>query len=255
MKLVGYARVSTDEQASTGVSPEAQKERLALQSKILGHDLIRVEYDPGISGREIRRPGLQRVIKALETGEAEGLIVTKLDRLTRSLLHFCRLVESHFKKPAPYRLLSCAEPVDLDTPSGRMMAYLLVLFAQFEVEITVERTQTSMSHKRLKGQRLGTIPFGFSLDPSSSDSEGKPCDLIPNLTEMETLKLILQMKNQGISNREIAETLNESKIPSRSPRKNGPSRWHHSTIAQILKRTPILTDADQSLLPPTKETA
>ena len=248
MKLVGYARVSTDEQASTGVSPEAQKERLACQCKILGHDLIRVEYDPGISGREIHRPGLQRAIKALESGEAEGLIVTKLDRLTRSLLHFCLLVESHFKKPAPYRLLSCAGAVDLDTPSGRMMAYLLVLFAQFEVETTIERTQTSMTHKRSKGQRLGTIPFGFSLDPNSSDSEGKPCDLIPNLAEMETLDLILKMKGRGISNREIAETLNAKEIPSRSPRKNGPSRWHHSTIAQILKRFPI--PKDSSAIPP-----
>src|SRR5262245_57246388 len=112
VRLVLYARVSTEDQADHGVSLAAQRERLAAVVAAHGYEAIRVEVDAGISGKTppLRRPALARALAAVRAGEADGIAVLKLDRLSRSTTDTINLVESAERDG--WRLLSVSESLD-----------------------------------------------------------------------------------------------------------------------------------------------
>ena len=95
-RLLAYARVSTDEQATTGVSLSAQQDRIESYVRLYGGELIDVVVDAGVSAKTLRRPGLERVLQQLDEGDADGVVVAKLDRLTRSVRDLGDLVEKYF---------------------------------------------------------------------------------------------------------------------------------------------------------------
>ena len=84
---IGYARVSTDEQAREGVSLDQQVARIRAYSLAKGLDLSDVLVDDGVSGKTIDRPGLREVMRLCERGEVAHVVVLKLDRLTRQTRH------------------------------------------------------------------------------------------------------------------------------------------------------------------------
>ena len=96
MKVVAYIRVSTDKQTDQGCSLDVQREKVALYARL--HDLALVDIieDAGESAKSLERPGLQRALAMLRNGEANGLLVTKLDRLTRSLRDLDTLIANYF---------------------------------------------------------------------------------------------------------------------------------------------------------------
>src|SRR5262245_33363422 len=85
MKVVGYSRVSTDEQARDGVSLVAQEAKLRAYAELYELQLIGIDVDAGVSAKTLKRPGLQQALARLRAREAEALLVVKLDRLTRSV--------------------------------------------------------------------------------------------------------------------------------------------------------------------------
>ncbi len=92
--VIAYCRVSTTEQAEAGISLEAQRRRLRAYAEAHGLHMLRVEEDAGISAkRTSNRPALQRALKALRKGDADGLVVVKLDRLSRTTRDVLDLVE------------------------------------------------------------------------------------------------------------------------------------------------------------------
>src|SRR5262245_62785270 len=91
-KVVGYARVSTDEQGANGAGLEVQREAIRYECERRGWQLVRIEEDV-FSGRTLGRPGLQRALASIHAGETTGIIVSKLDRLSRSLIDFAGLLE------------------------------------------------------------------------------------------------------------------------------------------------------------------
>ena len=94
--MSGYARVSTAEQSHDGVSLDAQREKIRLYAELYGLDLIEMVTDAGVSAKTLDRPGLIHVLGLLERGEATGLVVYKLDRLTRSLGDWTILIDRFF---------------------------------------------------------------------------------------------------------------------------------------------------------------
>jgi len=84
-RVVGYVRVSSEGQATEGVSLDAQRVKLAAYCTAMDFELVALEADEGVSAKTLRRPGLQRALAALEEGRADAVLVTKLDRLTRSV--------------------------------------------------------------------------------------------------------------------------------------------------------------------------
>lgn len=90
-KVIGYSRVSTDHQAERGVSLEAQRAKLAAYAEAVDLDLVAIVEDAGVSAKSLECPGLTEALSMLEGGTASGLLVVKLDRLTRSVRDLVRL--------------------------------------------------------------------------------------------------------------------------------------------------------------------
>ena len=85
MKAIGYVRVSTDEQAKSGLGLEAQIAKIKAYAELFDIELTEIIMDEGISGKTLDREGLQRAIKILKDKKAEGMVIAKLDRLTRNV--------------------------------------------------------------------------------------------------------------------------------------------------------------------------
>src|SRR4051812_42961505 len=155
MRVVGYIRVSTEEQASEGISLDAQRAKLEAYARLYDLDLVAVEVDAGASAKTLERPGLRAALARLEAGDVEGLLIAKLDRLSRSVLDWNTLIESHFGPAGGRQLFSVADSIDTRTAAGRLVLNVLMSVAQWERETIVERTRDAMAHKRTRSERVG----------------------------------------------------------------------------------------------------
>lgn len=233
MPFLGYVRVSTDEQAAKGVSIDAQAERIRDYCSLYAIDLADVVADPGQSGKSLDRPGLADALARLADGRADGLVVAKLDRLTRSVRDLGYLLDTHFGERGGRQLVSVSESIDTRNAGGRLVLYVLTVVAQWERETIVERTRGALRDRKALGQRTGSVPYGFDLDPTGPTNEhGRPVRLVPNPAELATVGRIVAMADSGISPRKIAAALQAEGVPTKSRR--GP--WRHSAIAKILAR-------------------
>ena len=225
MKVVGYIRVSTEEQASEGVSLDAQRCKLEAYAKLYELDLVAVEVDAGVSAKTLERPGLRSALARLARGDVEGLLIAKLDRLSRSVADWNALIEAHFGPGGGRQLFSVADSIDTRTAAGRLVLNVLMSVAQWERETICERTRDAMAYKRSRSQWLGQTPYGCDLA-----EDGKT--LVENPRELEVLADVRRLKAEGWSLRRIAAELTARRIPT----KNGRAAWSHATVADILKR-------------------
>src|SRR5678810_132863 len=110
-RIIGYIRVSTDQQADLGNSLKAQETKIRQYCELFDLELVRIEVDAGASAGSLDRPALRRALQALDEFQAQGLLITKLDRLTRSVKDLCVLLETYFSEgssaaPGANRLIS-----------------------------------------------------------------------------------------------------------------------------------------------------
>ena len=153
LTVVGYVRVSTDEQSDSGAGLEAQRRTIRAECQRRGWMLAAIHEDVA-SGRAVAgRAGLKAAVAACEGRQAAALVVAKLDRLSRSLLDFAALMERGRK--AKWALVALDIGVDTTTPAGEMMANVLAVFAQFERRLIGQRTREALAVKRQQGIRLG----------------------------------------------------------------------------------------------------
>lgn len=197
-RVVAYVRVSTDQQADAGWSLEAQQEKLAAYAKVYDLQIIGTETDAGESASTLERPGLQRALERLDNFEAEGLLVVKLDRLTRNVRDLCTLVDRYFKD-GTHRLLSVSEQVDTSSASGRLVINILTVVSQWERETIGERTSAVMKHMKATGMHTGGFPpFGFYVNDDGQ--------LVEHAVEQEILEQVRYYRNVcGYSYRSIIE--------------------------------------------------
>jgi site-specific DNA recombinase len=226
MRAVGYTRVSSDEQANEGVSLDAQRAKVVGYAKLYGLDLVAVEEDAGVSAKSLDRPALTRALAMLDAGEADGLVIAKLDRLSRSVGDWDRLIAEYFGERAGKQLWSVADAIDTRTAAGRLVLNILMSVAQWEREAIGERTSDALQHKIRQGERCGKIRFGHDLGPDG-------VRLIDNPTEQEGLSLLRELYAEGHSLRGIAKELTRRGIRT----KEGRPRWDHSSVKRILART------------------
>ena len=149
-RAVGYVRVSTDMQASEGMSLDAQQSAIEGYCELHGIKLVKICKDVISGGKDVR-PGLQEALRTLQTS-ADVLIVLKFDRLSRSIKHFCELYETYFKDGTK-ELVAIRESIRLDSSLGRALVGILLVFAQMEREATGERTKEAISHINLSPLR------------------------------------------------------------------------------------------------------
>jgi len=209
MQVIGYVRVSTDEQAVSGAGLEAQRQAIAAECRRRGWQLIEVIEDAGWSAKDLRRPGIKAALEVLESGDAKALVVAKLDRLSRSLLDFTKVMATAQKQSWALVALDCA--VDTSTPTGEAMASMVATFAQFERRLIGQRTREALAIKKAQGVRLGRPPT------------------VPQ----KVVRRIQRQRARGETLRAIAESLNRDAVPTAQ----GGAQWYAATVRGILNRT------------------
>src|SRR5450755_4209783 len=172
MQTIGYVRVSTDRQAELGVSLEAQEAKIRAMATVQGADLLDVIVDGGESAKSLNRPGLQRLLSLVNSGEVKSVIIPKLDRLTRSVKDLCQLLELFERKNVA--LVSVAESLDTGSAAGRLVITIMGAVSQWEREAIGERTRDVLSHKRNNGERVGNIHYGSRLAKDGKHVEPDP---------------------------------------------------------------------------------
>ncbi len=140
MRVILYARVSTEEQASAGVSLDAQAAKLTAYANLYELEPVETIVDAGESAKSLNRPGLQRALAMLRSGQVDGIVVLKLDRLTRSIADWQTLIDGYFSERAGKQLFSVCDSVDTRSASGRMVLNIMLTIAQWERETIGERT-------------------------------------------------------------------------------------------------------------------
>lgn len=156
MKVVGYARVSTGEQGQSGAGLAAQRDAIERECDRRGWELVEIVEDVGHSARTLRRPGIQFVLEQLRAGIADGLVVAKLDRLSRSMFDFTAVMAQAQRED--WAVVALDLGVDTTMPAGEAMANVLATFAQFERRLIGQRTKEALAAKRAQGVRLGRPP-------------------------------------------------------------------------------------------------
>jgi DNA invertase Pin-like site-specific DNA recombinase len=210
VRVVGYTRVSTDRQAEKGVSLEAQYAKLVAYCSLFDYELVGVIEDAGQSAATLERDGLTRALGMLKKGQADALLVVKLDRLTRSVRDLGKLLDMGFRK-GKYRLLSVSEQLDTGSAAGRMVTSMLAVVSEWEREAIGERTSAAMQHMRSEGAFTGgRAPYGFALTESG--------ELSPVATEQAVSALAGEMRASKRSLRQIAAELDRLGHRSRSGR-------------------------------------
>ena len=212
MKVLGYCRVSTARQADLGVSLDAQELKIRAYCDAHGHELVTLEVDHGLSAKTVAgRPALARALALLKSGEAEGLVVLSLSRLSRSTLDLAEMVETIFTSKGKRRaasLISLNEGFDTGTPTGKMLVTVLGALAQLEREIVSERTGECLRYLKTQGRRTGSVPYGKRVIPGTKMLEVDEAEMV-YVTMAQTLRA------QGLTLRAIAERLNEQGFRSR----------------------------------------
>ena len=223
VKAIGYVRVSTEEQASEGVSLAAQRAKLIAYASLYEIELVEIIEDAGVSAKSLDRPGLKRALQKLKAGEAEGLLVAKLDRLSRSVGDWDTLIKGYFGERAGKQLFSVSDAIDTRTAAGRLVLNILMSVAQWEREAIGERTRDALQHKTSKGERVGRVRYGYSLTP-----EG---EMVEDPRQQAGLRRMRELRACGLSLREIGAKLGEEGFATKDGRP-----WQAATVKQILDR-------------------
>src|SRR6266849_2883469 len=195
-----YARKSTEEGLSQPFnSLDAQRESAesyVSSQRHMGWTALERRYDDGgYTGANLERPALRALMEDIESGQVDCVVVYKVDRLSRSLLDFARLIgkfEEH-----RVSLVSVTQQLNTTDSLGRLTLNILLSFAQFERELIAERTRDKMRAARRKGKWLGGKPvLGYDVD---SEHGG----LKINVGEVQRVGFIFQQIAEGKSGDEV----------------------------------------------------
>ena len=186
-----YTRKSSEEGLDQDFnSLDAQREACEAYVASQRHEgwvLLKNRYDDGgISGGHLDRPGLQQLMRDIDGGRVDQIVVYKIDRLTRSLPDFAKLVERLDAANASF--VSVTQSFNTSTSMGRLTLNVLLSFAQFEREVTAERIRDKIAASKKKGMWMGgNVPLGY-------DAEGRTLKI--NTKEARTIKALFDLYDQ-----------------------------------------------------------
>jgi len=199
-----YTRKSTEENLQCEFnSLDAQREsaeNFIASQRMNGWQLLPEKYDDGgFSGGNTDRPALKRLLADVEAGRIDIIVIYKLDRLSRSLLDFMKLVE--FFESHNTSIVSITQQINTSTSAGRMMINILMTFAQYEREIIAERIRDKIAGAKRRGKHCGGTPvLGYDADPETKK-------LGINQKEAELVRHIFKRYCELGSAREVAREL------------------------------------------------
>ena len=231
-RIALYLRVSSEEQRNRETI-EIQREFLEQYCLLYELEVAGIYEDGGISGTIPlhERPDGRRLIVDAKAGEFGTVLVSKLDRLGRSLLV---IVDAHDRlQEAGVALRSGREPIDTSNPSGRLIFQMLASFAEYERETIRERTQAGQRRAFKNGRHMGSIPYGYDIVQDNS--------FVVVEEEARIVRQIIANIAAGATLYSEAKRLNDEGEPSPGhryrgkPRKHG-TGWGHSTIRELIRQ-------------------
>ena len=203
--IIGYVRVSTDEQAVSGLGLTAQRQAIEAEAQRRGLPLVAVHEDAGISGKSLARPGLTDALADLDAGRGTVLIVSKLDRLSRSVHDATGLLLR--AERAGWGIVALDANVDTTTPQGAAMTQVLAVFAELERRLIGQRTRDALAVRKAQGVKLG-----------------RPRNLDP-----EVVARIRHAHAGGEGWSKIARDLTAERVPTAQ----GGARWYPATVRYV----------------------
>src|SRR5213080_1557476 len=158
--------------------------------------------DPAYSGGNLERPALKKLLADIEAGKVDVVVVYKIDRLTRSLADFAKLVEAFDARSISF--VAVTQQFNTTTSMGRLTLNVLLSFAQFERELSSERVRDKIAASRRRGKWTGgTVPLGY---------DGRDKKLVVNKTEAETVRTIFRLYLELGSFGKLVEDLDKKGI-------------------------------------------
>jgi len=204
--IIGYTRVSTEEQGRSGLGLAAQRKAIAAYASAKEWEVVWL-CDEGLSAKSLNRPALQEALALLKRGDAQANVVSKLDRLSRSGQDFAGLLAVARKQHWAVNALDVG--VDTTTPGGELVANVMAAVAQWERRTIGERTSVALKAAQERGVKLGrprTI---------SKDAEAR----------------VMEIRALGLSYKRIATQLNAENVATAHG-----GTWHASTVSRLLNR-------------------
>ena len=243
-----YLRVSTDLQAqSREGSLKEQEQRLRAYAmskpKDEGWQVIDVYSEEGRSGKDMERPQLQRLLDDVQSGRINTVVVTKLDRLTRSLLDFYHLHRTFEKYDINF--VSIDESFDTTSATGRAMLKITLVFAELERERTSERTKSTMRSRATRGLWNGGQLLGYDID------EAEPGVLKTNEAEADLVREIFETYLECGSVKATARAINErgyrtKAFLSRRGKQQGGKQFNDSHIRKLITNVALIGKTSHS---------
>lgn len=224
-RVVGYVRVSTVDQAETGLSLVAQRQRIVDYCRTYGLKLVDVLSDDGLSAKTTAgRPNATRVIDMVGKKQIDGVVFLKLDRIARNTVESIKFAELCRKKGVV--LHSITEKIDTSTAMGEFFFTLMAALGQMERRQIGERTKEVLRHKRENGEKIGgTVPFGYV-----AKRQGGRKVLVPDQNEQSVLCWMKSYRGKGHSIRTIVRALEAKGVPT----KTGNPVWSPASVFKVL---------------------
>lgn len=224
-KAIAYCRVSTNEQSRHGVSLEAQEARIRAYCQMVGLELVDVVKEEGVSAsiHLSQRPKGRILLQRVQAEGIENIVALKLDRLFRSTIDCLKQTQDWDDQGIALHLIDMGgQAVDTSTAVGRLFLTMTAGFAEMERALIAERTKFALEHKKKNKQVYTSTPYGY-------DRVGNYLE--ENTQEQEAIKLMRQLRSQGVSYRQICNKLQEAGIKT----KQGKDKWYPSTVRYILE--------------------
>jgi DNA invertase Pin-like site-specific DNA recombinase len=205
--VITYLRVSTSEQALSGLGLEAQRATVDAYAERKGLTIVEEYCDEGISAKSLKgRPAALAALEAVRTSEAAGLLVAKMDRLSRSVVDGASLMDQARREG--WALHFADLDIDTSTPAGEMAANIIISGSQYERRLISQRTRDALAAKRARGERLGAAP------------------VLPE----EITRRIVAERAEGRTFQAIADSLMADGIPTA----RGKTQWYPATIKAVV---------------------
>lgn len=216
--VIGYVRVSSEEQAASGLSLDAQRQRIRHYCAAHGWELADIVTDAGWSARTLERPGMELVRRVMREKLADAVVAVKLDRLTRSVRDLHELLS--LSDATGVGLVSVTEQMDTGSAAGRLMLTMLGAMAEWEREVIAERTVAALAVKRARGERVSRFaPIGHEDGERGADERAA----------LELVRGILAAG--GASLRSIA-----AQLAARGHRNRAGRPYHASAVQRMVER-------------------
>lgn len=222
LKAVAYVRVSTDRQTEEGFGLIIQRETVVRCAKVAGHRLVAVHADEGVSGAlpVAARPGLAAALDMIRTGEADVLLLPKLDRLARTLSVQEAALASVWAQGGRV-FLPEGEVLrdDPDDPMRTAMRQMMGVFSQLERGMISARLRAGRAAKATAGgYAYGSPLYGWRADKTS------PTGLVPVPAEQTVIGRMVAWRDEGVPMREMARRLNAEGVPPKREPPTGTAR-------------------------------